>query len=164
MLTPAMQQALNQTINAELYSANLYLALSGWCDTKALRGFGRWLRAQYHEELAHAEKLVDYVLLRGGSLAVGALEAPSVSADTILGVFEAVQAHERKISLHIDALYGKAQSEKDMAAQVFLQWFVTEQVEEEANAADIVEKLKLVGERPGSALYLDKEYGKRGKA
>jgi ferritin len=163
MIGPKMLDALNAHVQEELYSANLYLAMSAYCEAAAFKGFARWLRVQHEEELEHARKLLDYVLLRGGKANVGAIPAPPREFGTILQVFEGVAQHERKVTEGVGRLHDAAVAEKDMAAQVFLQWFVAEQVEEEAMVGEIVDKLRMVDGRPGTALYLDKEYGKRGK-
>ena len=139
MISQKMQDALNAHVTAELYSANLYLAMSSHCDARSYKGFGRWLRVQYFEELDHAHKIL-------GSM---------------LQLFEAVLEHERHVTQSIDELHRTAVAEKDTAAQVFAQWFVSEQVEEEANVQEIVEKLRMIGDKSSAALYLDKEYGKR---
>jgi len=163
MISPKMLEALSSHVQEELYSANLYLAMSAYCESKAFKGFGRWLRVQHGEELEHAHKMVDYILARGGQVAIGAVAAPPRDFGTMLDVFEEVLKHERRVSEVIHRLHATSQAEKDTAAQVFLQWFVSEQVEEEANAQEIVDKLRLVGDKSSAALYLDKEYGKRGK-
>ena len=164
MITPKMQDALCAHVEQEMYSAYLYLAMGAYCETKAYKGFGRWLRVQHGEELEHARKVVDYVVARGGQTSLGAIPAPPREFGTITQVFEAVLNHERRVTERIHVLYATSAAEKDTAAQVFLQWFVGEQVEEEAAASEILDKLRMVGDRPGAALYLDKEYGKRGKA
>ncbi len=164
MIAAKVQDALNRHITAELFSSNLYLAMSGWCEANAYKGFARWLRVQAEEERAHSLKLLDFVLARGGKAKVGAVPAPEGSWKSPLDVFRAVQAHERGVSEAIDTLHAVAVAQKDTATQVFLQWFVSEQVEEEATAAEIVDKLALIGDKPATILYLDKEYGKRGKA
>ena len=161
MISPKMLEALTSHVQEELYSANLYLAMSAWCHAKAFKGFGHWLRVQYGEELAHAQKMLDYLVERGGEANVGAVVAPGASFGTPLQVFEKVLEHERQVTKGIEALHAAAVAEKDTAAQVFLQWFVAEQVEEEARVQEIVDKLRLVGDKSSSALYLDKEYGKR---
>ena len=163
MISPKMQAALSAHADQELYSANLYLSMSAYCEAKAYKGFVRWLRVQHGEELSHALKLVDHVLARGGQPTLGAVPAPPREFGTMVQVFEAVLAHERLVTARVHDLYAVAAAEKDTACQIFLQWFVSEQVEEESTAAEIREKLRLVGDRPGAALYLDKEYGKRGK-
>jgi ferritin len=164
MIGPKMQEALNRHVQLETSSAYLYLAMSAWCEAKAWKGFARWLRVQADEETAHARKSLDFLLARGGEARLGAIGAPPSSWGSPLDVFEKVLAHERAVTAAVDDLAATADAEGDRAAQVFLQWFVSEQVEEEARAAEIVEKLRLVGDRPSAPLYLDKEYGKRGRA
>ncbi|HEY3452480.1 MAG TPA: ferritin [Myxococcales bacterium] len=163
MIGRKMLDALYTQINEELYSAYLYLAMSAHCESHAYKGFGAWLRVQHQEEQQHALKLVDHILARGGSPSLKPIKAPPAEFGTIVQVFEAVLAHERHVTERVHALHELAVTEKDVAAQVFMQWYVNEQVEEEAAALEIVDKLKMVGDRPGSALYLDKEYGKRGR-
>jgi ferritin len=164
MIGPKLEEALNRHVQAETYSAYLYLAMSAYCESKAYKGFARWLRVQQAEELAHAHRCLDFLLARGGQVRLGPIEAPPAAFGAITEVFEKVLEHERRVSGLVDALYQAALAEKDTASQVFLQWFVSEQVEEEARAQEIVDRLRMVGDRPGAALYLDKEYGKRAKA
>jgi ferritin len=161
MIGTKMADALNRHIHEETYSAYLYLAMSAWCESKAFKGFARWLRIQHGEELAHARKSLDYLLARGGLAALRAIEAPPASFGMPLQMFEAVLEHERKVTRMIEELLAVATAEHDAAAQVFLQWYVAEQVEEEARAQEIVDKLRMVGDRMSTVLYLDKEYGKR---
>jgi ferritin len=158
-----MQEALNRHVQHETFSSYLYLAMSAWCEAKAWKGFARWLRAQGDEELDHAKKSLDYLLARGGEAKLGPIEAPPSTWATINDLFEKVLEHERKVTAFVNELHAVAEQEKDRAAQVFLQWFIAEQVEEEARVSEIVDRLRMVGDRPGAALYLDKEYGKRGK-
>lgn len=164
MIGPRMQEALNRHVQHETFSSYLYVAMAAWCEAKAWKGFARWLRAQSDEERMHAAKSLEYLLARGGEARLGAIDAPPHAWSSITGVFEAVLDHERKVTAFVNDLHAVAVQEKDTAAQVFLQWFVAEQVEEEARVTEIVDRLRMVGDRPGSALYLDKEYGKRGKA
>jgi ferritin len=164
MIGPRMQEALNRHVQHETFSSYLYVAMSAWCEAKAWKGFARWLRAQAEEERLHAAKSLEYLLARGGEARLGAIDAPPFAWPGITQVFEAVADHERKVTAFVNDLHAVAVQEKDTAAQVFLQWFVSEQVEEEARVQEIVDRLHMVGDRPGSALYLDKEYGKRGKA
>jgi ferritin len=164
MIGPRMQEALNRHVQAEVFSSYLYLAMSAWCEAKAWKGFARWLRVQSDEELDHAKKSLDFLLARGGEARLGAIEAPPASWTSVGELFEKVLEHERKVTAFVNDLCGTALQEKDRAAEVFLHWFVSEQVEEEARVAEILDRLRMVGDRPGSALYLDKEYGKRGKA
>ena len=164
MIGPRMQEALNRHVQHETFSSYLYVAMSAWCEAKAWKGFARWLRAQAEEERLHALKSLDYLLARGGEARLGAIEAPPFAWASVNAVFEAVLEHERKVTAFVNDLHAAAVQEKDTAAQVFLQWFVAEQVEEEARVQEIVDRLRMVGDRPGAALYLDKEYGKRGRA
>lgn len=163
MIGTTMQEALGRHVQAELDSAHLYLAMSAWCEAHTWKGFARWLRVQHAEELDHARKSLDFLLARGGEARLGALGAPPAAWASVNDVFEKVLEHERKITALVHDLHAMAEREKDTAARVFLEWFVSEQVEEEARADEIVRKLRMVGDRPGAALYLDKEYGKRGK-
>jgi ferritin len=164
MISPKMQDALNRHVQYETFSSYLYLAMSAWCEAKAWKGFARWLRAQSDEELLHARKSLDFLLVRGGEARLGPIEAPPASWASVNEVFERVLEHERRVTAMVSDLHGVAEQEKDKASSVFLQWFISEQVEEEARATEIVDRLRMVGDRPGAALYLDKEYGKRGKA
>lgn len=163
MVSPKMLEALSTQINEELYSSYLYLAMSVHCESHCYKGFGAWLRVQYGEEQVHALKLVDHLVARGGEPTLKAVASPPADYGTVTQVFEAVLAHERHVTERVHKLHELAVAEKDVATQVFMQWYVTEQIEEEQRAMEIVDKLKLVGDRPGAALYLDKEYGKRGR-
>ena len=164
MTTKKIQAALEAHVGAELESAYLYLAMSAWCESKAFKGFGRWMRVQFQEELEHATKMLDYLLSRGCTVSFGPVAAPEARFGSILKVFEKTLEHERLVTEKVHRLHALAGAEKDTATQVFLQWFVSEQVEEEARVTEIVDKLRMVSDRPGAALYLDKEYGKRAKA
>jgi ferritin len=162
MISQSMQSGLNSHIQAEKYSSYLYLAMSAYCEAKNFAGFGRWLRVQSTEENEHALKMLDHLLTRGGRAEFKAIEAPPVEYGSMLELFETVQKHERHVTDLIHKLYETARNEKDLATQVFLQWYVDEQVQEEASASEIVEKLRMVGDKGSGVLYLDKEYGKRG--
>lgn len=161
MIGKKLQDAINNQIQAEMSSAHLYLAMSVESEEKNLKGFAHWLKLQYQEENSHAFKLIDYLLERGGSVKLQAIEAPASDFGSPVELFEKVLAHEIHISKLINKLYEVALEEKDYAAQIFLQWFITEQVEEEANASAVLERLKFVGDKGGSLLYIDKELGKR---
>ena len=161
MLNPRIQDALNAQVNLEQYSAQLYLAMSAHCEAKSFRGFAHWLRIQAQEETAHALKLVAFVLDRGGRLQLQAVAAPPAEFGTVTQVFEAILEHERKITGSINALFERSRSEKDYASEIALQWYVTEQIEEEANVGQIVDHLKAVGDQGGGIWYLDSKMGKR---
>lgn len=163
MINKSIQDAINQQINVEQYSAQLYLAMSAHCETKSFRGFAQWLRVQAQEETAHAAKLVTFLLDRGGRLELGPIEAPPKEFGSITQVFEKILSHERDITARINALFELSRLEKDYASEITLQWYVTEQVEEEANVGQIVDHLKAVGEQGGGIWYLDSKMGKRGR-
>lgn len=161
MISAKLQKAINNQIQAEMYSANLYLSMSGYCMSQNLKGFSNWLRVQYQEETAHALKLLDYLLERGGEVELQAIEAPPAEFGKPVEVFEKVLAHEEHVTSLINKLYEVAAEEKDVAAQIFLQWFVTEQVEEEASAGDILAQLRMIGDKTGGIFFLDKELAAR---
>ena len=162
MLGKKMQDLMNNQIQAEIYSANMYLAMSVYCEAQNFKGAGNWLKIQYNEEISHAMKFVNYILERGGEVEIKAIDAPPVKYGSLLKVFEEVLAHEKKVTALIHNLYEVALKEKDYAAQVFLQWFIEEQVEEEANASEILGKLEMVGEKNiNGVMYVDKELARR---
>ena len=161
MISVKLQKAINNQIQAEMYSANLYLSMSGYCMSQNLKGFSNWLRVQYQEETEHALKLLDYLLERGGEVELQAIEAPPAEFGKPIEVFEKVLAHEEHVTSLIHKLYEVAVEEKDVAAEIFLQWFVTEQVEEEASAGDILAQLRMIGDKSGGIFFLDKELAAR---
>ncbi len=163
MISKTMQDALNAQINAEQYSAQLYLAMSAHCEGKSFKGFAHWLKVQASEETAHAAKLIDFLLDRGGKLELQPIAAPPTEFGAIIQVFEQTLAHEKGITAKINALFERARNEKDYASEITLQWYVTEQVEEEANVGQIVDHLRAVGDQGGGIWYLDSKMGKRGK-
>lgn len=164
MINQKIQDALNTQINLEQMSAQLYLAMSAHCEGKAFRGFAHWLRVQSQEETAHAMKLVAFLLDRGGRLELKAVAAPPTDFGSVTQVFEKILAHEQAITGRINALFELSRAEKDYASEITLQWYVTEQVEEESNVGQIVDQLRAVGEQGGGIWYMDSKMGKRGKA
>jgi len=161
MIPKSIQDAINHQINLEQYSAQLYLAMSAHCETKSFRGFAHWLRVQAQEETAHAMKLVTFLLDRGGRLELAAIAAPPTEFGTVTQVFEKILEHERSITASINSLFERSRAERDYASEITLQWYVTEQVEEEANVGQVVDHLKAVGEQGGGIWYLDSKMGKR---
>jgi ferritin len=157
-----MQDSINEQIKNELYSAYLYLSMSAYFQGKNLPGFAAWLRVQFQEEQVHALKFYDYVLERGGHIALQAIPQPPAEWKTNLEAFQQVLEHEQHVTALIYKLYETALSEKDYAAQIMLQWFINEQVEEEKNATEIVEQLKLIDAHGTAVLMLDHRLGKRG--
>jgi len=161
VLSKAVEDAMNGQIKNELFSAYQYLSMAAYCETANLPGFARWMRAQAQEELQHAMKFYDFVLERNGRVALQAIDAPLGEFGSPLEVFEKALEHEQKVTAMINGLYGLAAGENDYASQTFLQWFVTEQVEEEKNAGDVVETLKMVGDSKEALFLLDRELGLR---
>jgi ferritin len=157
-----MQDAINEQINKELYSAYLYLSMAAYFEDKGLPGFAHWMRVQESEEQEHVMKFYDFMVERGGRVMLKAIAAPNTEWGSTLEVAEEVAAHEAKVTASIYALYETALREKDYPAQIMLQWFITEQVEEERNAAEIVANLKLIEARDTAILMLDHRLGKRG--
>jgi ferritin len=158
-----MEEAINKQINAELFSAYLYQAMSADMAVKNFLGSSQWFKVQAKEETEHAEKFYNFLLDRGGVPKLMAIEAPRASWKSPLEAFEDAYAHELKVTALINGLLETARAEKDYAAESLLKWFIDEQVEEEANATQIVEQFKMVGESKGSTYMIDRKLGKRGK-
>ncbi|MFZ2073596.1 ferritin [Methanoregula sp.] len=161
MLSKTMEEALNRQVNRELYSSYLYLGMSAYFETLNLKGFASWMMIQAKEERAHAMKFYDYIIARQGKVVLDAIEAPKAKWSSAGKVFEEVYAHEQKVTGMINNLVDLATREKDHATFEVLQWFVKEQVEEEANAVLIADKIKTVGDTPGHLFCLDHELSKR---
>ena len=161
MLGPEIQDAMNEQIKSELYSAYQYLSMAAYCESANLPGFASWMRAQAREETDHAMKFYDFVLDRSGRVVLRGIEGPVVEFGSPLEVFEWALGHEQKVTAMINDLYGLAVRENDYASQAFLQWFVTEQVEEEKNTGDVVETLKMIGDKSEALFLLDRELGQR---
>jgi ferritin len=161
MLKPNVQDALNAQINAELASSYLYLAMAAHFESRNFRGLAAWMQVQAREEHGHAMKIFAQVLERGGRVTLKAIEAPKAEWASVLEVFEDAYRHECKVTGLIHGLLKLAIAETDFASQAFLQWFVTEQVEEEAQTLAIVEKLKMMGDGNIGLFILDAELGKR---
>ncbi len=161
MLKEVVEKALNKQLNEETYSAYLYWSMSAYFHSIALDGFANWMRIQALEEMTHAEKFFTYINDRGGRVELDKIEKPGLEWESPLAVFEAAFKHEQHISARIDDLVNLALDERDHSTNNFLQWFVAEQVEEEASADDIVQKLKLVGDNKGGLFMLDQEMAQR---
>ena len=161
MISKKMEEALNEQVNAELYSAYLYLSMESYFKSLNLNGFANWMRVQTQEEVAHAMKIYDFVNERGGRITLKAIEGPQTEWDSPLAVFEAVYVHEQKVTGLINDLVDLAIKEKDHATNNFLQWFVNEQVEEESSADEVVQQLKMMENAPGGMFMLDRELGQR---
>lgn len=161
MLSKKMQDAINEQINKELYSAYLYLSMGAWAEAQNLPGFAHWMRVQFKEETAHAQKFFDYVVDRGGRVTLKAIDAPEAEFKSPLAMFEKVLAHEQLVTGLIHNLYALAVKESDYPSQVLLQWYINEQVEEEKHATYIVGTLKAIGEKGQALVMMDRELAKR---
>ena len=161
MLTPDMQQKLNNQLNAELYSSYLYLSMSAYFESSDLDGFANWMRVQAREELMHAMKFFDFVSSRAGRAVLQPIEGPPTEWQSAADAFEHVYSHEQKVTGLINALASSAVAESDHATNSFLQWFVNEQVEEEESANRILRNLKLIGSDGTGLLMLDRELAQR---
>lgn len=161
MLKENVERALNDQIDAEVGSAWLYFSMAAWFQWKNLPGMANWMRVQGQEELTHAQKFYDFVLARGGRVRLGTIEAPQGEWESPLAAFEAALKHEQWITSRIDDLTVLATEGRDHATRIFLEWFVTEQVEEEASAEEVVQKLRLLGDSGPGLFLLDREMATR---
>jgi ferritin len=161
MINKTVQDAINEQIKNELYSAYLYLSMAAYFESLTLPGFANWMKVQASEEQEHAMKFFNYVFERGGRVQLKAIDQPPSEWKTPLEVFEQVLEHEQKVTSMIHNLYSLALKENDYASQIMLQWFITEQVEEELNATTIVDQLKMIGAHDTAVLMLDHDLGKR---
>ena len=161
MLKQKLEKAINKQINAELWSAYLYLSMSAYFESMNLSGFANWMRVQAQEEVGHAMRFYKHVFERRGRVTVSAIPAPPTTWKSPLNAFEEAFKHEQKVTGMIDELVGIAAAEKDNAAASMLKWFIDEQVEEELSTDTIVRKLKLIGTNTGALFMLDHELGER---
>ena len=161
MFTKKVQDAINQQINAELFSSYLYLSMGAHFETVNLPGFANWMKLQSQEEYEHGMKFFHYINGRSGKVVLEAIAKPPADFKTPLDVMKKVLEHEKKVTALIEGLYELALKEKDYPTQVMLQWFITEQGEEEKTAADIIEQLKMVGDAPAGLIMLDRALAAR---
>jgi len=161
MLSEKMLEALNGQLNKEIYSAYLYLSMSAYSTYIGLKGFANWFMVQYQEESVHAMKIYDYINSQGGQVKLLAVAQPPAEFKSPLDMFEKTLEHERFVTKCINDLVDLAIKGKDHATNIFLQWFVTEQIEEEANDNEIISKLKLVGDKGDALLMVDRELAAR---
>ncbi len=161
MMTSKMEKALNEQINEEMYSAYLYLAMSAWFESQNLPGFASWMKVQAREENTHAMRFFEFIHGRRGRVMLKAIKEPDKEWKSPLAAFEAALEHEQHITGRINDLANQAVAEKDHATGGLLQWFVKEQVEEEATADRVVQMLKMAANAPGALLMLDHQMGER---
>jgi ferritin len=162
MLSEKLLNTINDQIEHELFSSNLYLSMAAYFEAKSLPGFAQWLRVQSEEERGHALKFIAYLNDVGALVKIHAISEPPSEWSSALDVFENVLRHEQKVTSMIHTLYEIALQDKDYAAQSMLKWFIDEQVEEEKNATLIVEQLKMLEDHRAIILHLDHRFGKRG--
>ncbi len=161
MASKKMEQALNKHLNAELYSAYLYASMAAYFENQNLPGFAHWMKVQAKEEVSHAEKFFAYINEVSGRVILEGIDKPPAEFDSPWKAFEATLKHEKHVTSLIHKLLEQARNESDHATEVFLQWFVSEQVEEEATAFRITEQLKLIGDSPQGLFMMDRQLGQR---
>jgi ferritin len=161
MISEKMQERLNKAIKLEFDSSYLYLSMAAYCESVALDGFARWMQAQASEEWGHGMKIYEYLNDQQARVNLHGLEEPKREWSSIVDVFEDTLAHEKKVTAAYHDLMDYAEEKKDYATKSFLQWFINEQVEEESTAAGILDKLRMVKDRPQGILYMDSHVGKR---
>lgn len=161
MISKKMSDALNGQINKEMFSSYLYLAMSAYCQHEGLSGVANWMKIQAQEEMLHAMRFYQYMESQGAQIALQAIEAPPTTFKSALHLFQETLKHEQFITKSIQGLADLAQKEKDHATSIMLQWFITEQIEEEANATDILNKFKMVGNSSQGIWMIDRELAAR---
>ena len=161
IMVKKMDKALNKQLNREIFSAYLYLSMSAYFESINLTGMANWMNVQAKEEMTHAMKFYNYILQCGEKVLLDAVEKPQSEWESPLKAFEGALEHEKYITKNIYDLVTLARDEKDYATEIFLNWFVTEQMEEEDNASKIIEKLKLIQDSPNGLYLLDKELSLR---
>lgn len=161
MFAKKVQDEMNLQINKELYSAYLYLSMAAHFEAANLPGFAHWMKVQAEEEQEHAMKFFEFINERGGRVLLDAIEKPPVEFTTPLSIMEEVLKHEQYVTSRIDTIYSVAVAEKDYASQSFLKWFLDEQVEEEKNDTEIIEMLKMAGEKGHALLMIDRQLAAR---
>ncbi len=161
MISTKMQKTLNTHLNEEFYSSYLYLSMAAYFEEKNLKGFANWFRIQTQEEHMHGMKFFDFILQKGGKVTLSQIAAPKVEWKSISEVFAETLKHEQKITGLLNKLVETAMLEKDFATNNFLQWFVTEQVEEEANVEEIIQKFEMIGDNKSGLYMLDNELATR---
>ena len=164
MMKQKIQDAFNAQVNADSFSAHLYMSMSAYLETINLKGMAAWMRLQADEETMHEMKFFDYILSRGGKVILDKVNAPPHEWESPVAIFEAAYGHEQMITDRINKLVDLSLAESDHASNAFLQWFVTEQVEEEESVSEVVDQLKLIGDDRGALFMIDRELGQRAPA
>jgi ferritin len=162
MLSKTISDVMNEQIKHELYSSYLYLSMAAHFEAENMAGFANWMKLQSQEELEHALKFYEFIYDRGGRVVLQAIDQPPSKFGSALEIFEQAYEHEQKVTALINNIYGVAVKANDYPSQVFLNWFVEEQVEEEKSASEIVDTLKMVGDNTSALFMLDRQLGQRG--
>ena len=161
MIKSQVEQALNDQLNKEAYSAYLYFSMSAWLGSRSLSGFSHWMYNQGLEELTHVQRFFDYIQQRGGTVQLARIDGPPVAWDSPVILFEETLAHEEMVTESVNHLVRVAREAMDHATEIFLQWFVTEQVEEEESVGLVLSRLKMAEGNPSAIMMLDAEMGRR---
>jgi len=161
MLSKTLEDALNDQLNKEYYSAFLYLSMSSHFESINMLGMASWMRRQYEEEVLHAIKIFDMIIDMEGTVVLKQVDGPRTDFDSVISVFEQTLEHERNVTKMINGIYALAQKENNYAVQSALQWFIDEQVEEEKSVLEIVNQLKMIGDETTPLLMLDNKLGNR---
>lgn len=161
MLSKEVEKAINNQIKNEYYSSYIYLSMASYCESINMQGFANWMRTQSDEEMKHAMRLFDYVIARDGRVVLQSIPKPPLDFGSLAKIFQQVLDHEREVTSMINKLYELAINDNDHATAVELQWFISEQVEEEKSAKDILEKLRMAGDDPSALLILDRQISER---
>lgn len=161
MITKKLEEAINEQINFEFYSAYIYLAMSAWLNDQNMNGFSHWMQIQAREETFHAMKLFNYIHDRGGHVRLQSIKQPELEWKSFLDVFKHAHQHEQTVTSRFSNLTDLAMQERDHVTTVLLQWFITEQIEEEATVRNIVDQLSMIGESKDSIFMLDRELNQR---
>lgn len=164
MLNKKTEKTLNDQLNFEMHSANIYLSMAAYFDAMNFSGFAHWMKMQAQEETGHATRFYNFINERGGRVILTGLDAPPTEWDSPLAAFEHALEHERLVSGRINGMVTSAMADKDHAVVNFLQWFVAEQVEEEASVETVVQQLKLLASAPGGLFMLDRQLAGRTSA
>ena len=161
MLSRKIENAINEQINREMYSAYLYMVMSAKASASGYKGAAKWLMVQYHEEMVHAMKFYEYIADRNGAIKLASIAEPPSEYSTLLDMFQKILLHEQEVTRSINTLMDLAINESDHATQALLSWYVTEQVEEEKNAGEIAQALTMIDDNKTSLFLYDKELGAR---
>lgn len=161
MLSKTLEDALNEQVNNEYFSAFLYLSMASYFESINMLGMASWMRMQYEEEIMHGMKIIDMIIDMEGRVVLKQIDGPPTDFESVISVFEQTLEHERNVTKMINEIYSLARKESNYAVQSALQWFIDEQVEEEKSVLEIVNQLKMIGDETTPLLMLDNKLGVR---